>query len=94
MAYEEMSRVTAKPHCISIEGRAKLSVTGVEDVSGFDENVVVMLTSLGELTVKGENLHIDKIDLDSGELEVRGQLRELSYEEQGSGGSVWSKLFG
>ena len=69
-------------------------LSGVEDVSGFDENVIVLTTPLGELTVRGEGLHIEKIDLETGRLEVRGKVRELSYDEPARGGSLWSRLFG
>ena len=41
-----------------------------------------------------ELLHIDRIDLSVGQLEVRGKLRELSYEEPTSEGGFWSRLFG
>lgn len=79
---------------MSMENRAKLSLGGVEEVSGFDDNIVLLRTSLGELTIRGEQLHIDRIDPESGNLEMRGKIRELSYDEPSSGGSLWSRLFG
>ena len=76
------------------KNREKLSISGVEDVSGFDETLIVLTTALGDLTVRGENLHIDRIDLDVGQLEVRGSIQELRYGETAKGGSLWSRLFG
>ena len=49
---------------------------------------------MGELTVRGEGLHIERIDLDSGQLEVRGKVQELSYDESAPKGTLWSRLFG
>ncbi len=83
-----------KSHLLNLENREKLSLTGVVDVSGFDENVIVLVTGLGPLTIRGEALHIDRIDLAAGQLEVRGRVRELSYEEAAPEGGFWSRLFG
>ena len=94
MPYEEVPKVAARHHTLSLEGRSRLSIAGVDDVSGFDENLIVLKTSLGDLTVRGQELHIDRIDLEAGQLEVRGTVQELSYDEPARSGSVWSRLFG
>ena len=93
MSYEE-AKQNAKPHSLNIENRTKLSLSGVDDVSGFDENTIILTTSLGDLTVRGDGLHIDRIDLDVGQLEVQGHIRELSYDEPVQSSSLWTKLFG
>lgn len=90
MAYEQ----TQNSHVLHMENRERLSLGGVEDVSGFDESLIVLSTALGALRVRGEGLHIDRIDLEAGQLEVRGRIAELSYDEQAPGGSLWSRLFG
>ena len=94
MAYEELQRLPPREHSLTIGGRERMSLSGVEDVSGFDESLVVLMTSLGELTVRGEGLHIEKIDLDAGQLELRGKICELGYDEPARGGSLLSRLFG
>lgn len=94
MSYEQSRSEVQCSHTLSMENRDKLSLTGVEDVSGFDESLVVLTTSMGELTVRGEGLHIERIDLDSGQLEVRGKVQELSYDERTPKGTLWSRLFG
>ena len=94
MPYEEIQRAPARMHCLSMESREKLSVSGVDDVSGFDENLIVLTTGQGDLTICGQGLHIDRIDLDAGQLEVRGHIQELSYDEPARSGSLWSRLFG
>ena len=87
-----MLQVPALPHGLRLEGREKLSITGVQDVSGFDEGTVLLETSLGELCIRGEGLHIERIDLNTGALELHGRIRELSYEEPARGGLL-SRLF-
>ena len=94
MSYEQSRSEVQRSHTLSMENRDKLSLTGVEDVSGFDESLVVLTTSMGELTVRGEGLHIERIDLDSGQLEVRGKVQELSYDESAPKCTLWSRLFG
>ena len=85
--------VPVTPHGLRLEGRERMAVTGVRDVSGFDESTVLLQTDLGELSIHGEQLHIDRIDLENGNVEVRGKVRELSYDEQARGGFL-SRLFG
>ncbi len=94
MAYEQAPKSAQKEQLLSLENREKLSLTGVSDVSGFDESLIALVTGLGPLTVRGEQLHIDRIDLNAGQLEVRGKIRELSYEESAHEGGLWSRLFG
>lgn len=94
MAYEEKARAGQKPHGVIMEERAKLSVTGVEDVERFDEDEVVLLTSRGSLVIRGSGLHIGRLSLDTGELTLDGLVTELCYEESAPGGSLWSRLFG
>ena len=81
-------------HNLILEERGSLTVTGVEDIDSFDDQTVVIYTGLGELTVRGNQLHIERIDLDSGQLEVRGKVQELSYDESAPKGTLWSRLFG
>ena len=94
MPYEEVRQVPAKQHILSLEGRNRLSISGVDDVSGFDENLVILTTALGDLNIRGQQLHIERIDLEAGQLEVRGHIQELSYDEPSRSGSLWSRLFG
>jgi len=94
MAYVETQKAAQREHALNMQNRAKLSLTGVVDVNGFDETLIVLATSQGALAIRGEALHIDRIDLNAGELDVRGKIRELSYEEPTSPGGFWSRLFG
>ena len=94
MAYVETQKAQQKEHSLNMQNRARLSLTGVTDVNGFDEGLIALATAQGPLAIRGEGLHIDRIDLTAGELEVRGKLRELSYEEPAAEGGFWSRLFG
>ena len=83
-----------KTHNIIMENRRSLTVTGVMDIDSFDEQQVIVFTDQGELTIKGINLHINKIDVDSGDLLMEGEIDSLSYSEnQPQKGGLLARLF-
>ncbi len=65
-----------------LENRGKLSISGVLDVLSFDDQVVVLETELGLLTVKGENLRINKLSIDTSEVIVEGEISYLAYSDK------------
>ena len=79
-----------------LENRGKLSISGVLDVLSFDDQVVVLETELGLLTVKGENIRINKLSIDTSEVIVEGDISYLAYSdkdaEKGKGNLI-SKIF-
>lgn len=78
MAYD--NGLTA-PHHVVLEERKHLTVSGVEDVERFDETTIVLSTTQGVMTITGEDLHIEKLSLDGGDLKVEGEIEALVYEE-------------
>jgi len=62
-----------------LENRSKLSVSGVLDVLSFDDQIVIIETELGLLTIKGETLRINKLSIDTSEVIVEGQIDSISY---------------
>lgn len=82
---------------IILENREKLSISGVLDVLSFDDQIVILETELGLLTVKGENLRINKLSLDTSEVIVDGEIYGLNYSEKDlekkNGGGILGKIF-
>ena len=79
-----------------LENRGKLSISGVLDVLSFDDQVVMVETELGLLTVKGENLRINKLSIDTSEVIVEGDISYLAYSEKEAEkgkNSIISKIF-
>ena len=76
----------AGPHNVVMEDRKRLTVTGVTEIDSFDEQTVVLFCDTGELAIRGEGLHINRIDVDAGELNLEGVLN--IYKTQG-GGIAW-----
>ncbi|MBQ9460812.1 MAG: sporulation protein YabP [Clostridia bacterium] len=94
MATDDRVSTLRKKHGMILEDRKSLTLTGVKDVSGFDEQKVTLLTELGELTVKGSELRINDFSNDSGELSLEGCIDSLAYAEakQAQGG-FFSRIF-
>ena len=79
-----------------LENRGKLSVSCVNDVLSFDDQVVMVDTELGLLTVKGENIRINKLSLDTAEVIIEGEISSLAYsqnKQEKSSGTILSKIF-
>ena len=82
------------PHNCILEDRKILSVSGVNDVGSFDEQTIVADTDYGELTIRGEKLHITKLSLEIGELCIEGKINSLLYTDViEKGGSFLSRVF-
>ena len=90
----EENKVQALPHNLIMENRNRLTVSGVSDVDSFDEQTVVIFTQMGELTVRGSDLHIINLNVDSGELSLEGTVNSLTYsDEQPGKGGFFSRVF-
>ena len=81
------------PHQLVLDDRRRLSVSGVSDVDSFDDTTVVAHTAQGDLTVKGQNLHISRLNTETGDLTMEGQIDLLEYTDPKPHGSVLRRWF-
>ena len=81
-----------KPHILTLDNRKLLTLSGVEDVSGFDEQTINVKLSDATLVVKGAGLHISKLSLESGDVVIDGLITSLQYLGASSG-SLRSRVF-
>ena len=86
---------SVKPHSVAWSDRKAGSITGVTDVLSFDENSVVLQTEQGMLTVKGRDLHIGRLTLEQGEVQMEGRVDSLSYSgsDPAKKGNLLRRLF-
>lgn len=82
------------PHKLNLNDRRQLTMTGVTEVISFDENTVVLQTSLGLLTVQGEGLQLKTLSLEGGQVAVDGRITGFAYEEPRQVISWRQRLFG
>ncbi len=83
---------------IILENREKLNVSGILDVLSFDDQIIIIETQLGLLTIKGENLKINKLSLDTSDFTVDGYISSLTYSNSDISSSkknknILSKIF-
>lgn len=72
-------------HKISFENRGNGFITGVKDVLSFDASEIVLETELGILMLKGLDLHVTRLMVEKGEVEIDGQIDSLMYSEMNVG---------
>lgn len=83
-------------HTLTLVGRATATLTGVEDVECFNEQIVVLRTPLGALTLTGEGLNVSQLNLEDGRLIVEGEIAAVEYSDRRKSASsgFWRRLFG
>ena len=79
---EDKKTVKPKVQNLMLENREKLSVSGVVDVESFNDENIIVDTELGVLSIKGEDLHINKLSIDSSELSIEGDIISLEYSDR------------
>lgn len=84
---------TKAPNMLMLDNRARLTVTGINDVDSFDEKTVVAYTDYGQLNVHGDKLSISKLSVETGELTVEGNISSLVYTDNQPSGNIFKKLF-
>lgn len=82
-----------KHHMLTIESREKLTATGILRVDSFSEELIIAQTELGQLNLKGQNLHIDSLNAETGDMLVQGRVLALSYTESDTARSLLGRLF-
>lgn len=85
MGLDERKNTTPKANVIQnliLESREKLNISGAIDVLSFDDQIVIIQTHLGLLTVKGEDLRISKLNIDSEEVIIDGEISTMSYSDK------------
>jgi len=84
-----------KSQNLILENREKLSISGVIDVESFNDESVVVETELGTLIVRGQDLHINKLNIDNYELDIEGDIVSCEYsdKERSKGLGFFAKMF-
>ena len=81
------------PQNIILENRKKLRISGVKDIDCFTENKVVLATQLGELVIKGTDLHIIALETETGDFSMTGDVSALIYNSFSSNANIFRRLF-
>ncbi len=82
---EELSGSNTRTHKISLTNRRDCTVNGVNDVLSFDIHEVILETEQGMLMIKGDDLHVNRLTLEKGEVDIDGRIDSLTYSEAAGG---------
>lgn len=87
----------AKAHKLILSNRRTGTITGVADVISFDISEVLLETEQGMLMIKGADLHVNRLTLEKGEIDIEGRIDSMAYSEvtsfQKQGESLIGRLF-
>lgn len=87
----------AKAHKLNLSNRRTGTITGVSDVISFDISEVLLETEQGMLMIKGADLHVNRLTLEKGEIDIEGRIDSLAYSDvnsyQKQGESLIGRLF-
>lgn len=91
------SKVTSlkAEHKIVLNLREKLSITGVKEIINFDDKSLSAKTICGEINIEGENIHINVLNVEVGELEISGKISGIYYLDiyDGDKKSLLARIF-
>lgn len=91
---ENIKSVKAQNHILHMENRQKLDITGVVKVINFNEEQINLNTVMGNMTIKGKNIKINKINVDTGDMSIEGEFNSIVYSSKTSSGeNILKKLF-
>lgn len=81
-------------HNVIIENRARMSLSGVTDVENFDENEISLYTSMGDMVIRGKNLHVESVSIESGEMSITGEIKSLVWgdKDRTKKPTLWQKM--
>ena len=85
-------------HQLSLRDRKTGTLTGIVDVISFDSQQIFLETTQGMLTIKGKELHVSRLCLEKGEVDIEGTMDSLIYTDGGvygkkQKGSLMKRLF-
>ena len=82
-------------HNIKMEGRKKLELTGIKDVVNFNEENIILQTSMGGLSIKGSNMKVNVLNVENGDMCIEGYINSLVYisKDKTNKESILKKMF-
>lgn len=89
---EDLNHVNKRPHKLMLTDRRTCTINGVNDVLSFDVNEILLETEQGMLMIKGSELHVSRLSLDKGEVDVDGRIDSFTYSENAGYGAKGESL--
>lgn len=82
-----------RAHKLVITNRVSGNITGVTDVISFDLGEILLETSQGMLSIKGKDLHVSRLTLEKGEVDIDGKIESFTYSDASDRGAQGESFF-
>ena len=92
---DSRTTLSKSEHKIILNFRESLSITGVKEIINFDDKNINLKTICGEMSVDGENIHINVLNVENGEFEISGKINGINYLDidDGDRKTLLSRIF-
>lgn len=94
MKMEDLSSAKVGSHKLSLVNRKTCMLSGVKDVLSFDVHEILLETDQGMLMIKGEDLHVSRLTLEKGDVDIEGKVDSLTYSDTTSTSAKAESFFG
>ncbi|MFI3207228.1 MAG: YabP/YqfC family sporulation protein [Clostridia bacterium] len=91
MPNENIIKSTHKFECIS---REILKANAVTKIDYLSPQAVLLSTNMGKMSVKGENLFVDSLNKETGEIIIKGNVSVITYHEKDANNKWIKRIFG
>ncbi len=88
-----MDGIIGKEHKIILTDRKQMQITGVEKANGLNENLISLLVSGAHLIITGKNMHVEKLMVEEGLVELEGEIESIKYSQSKPKTSFIKRLF-
>lgn len=75
------TNLAQQPHRLTLDSRSRLSITGVLEVESFDDTEILLTSTRGPMSIRGQGLHLQQLSIDGGQVLVDGSVDAISYED-------------
>ena len=83
-----------RAHKLLLTNRKNCTLSGIVDVLSFDLSAILLETDQGMLMIKGNDLHVNRLTLEKGEVDIAGKIDSFTYSDSGAYGKSQESLFG
>jgi len=87
-------RQASRQHRVILTNRGTCALNGISDILSFDVNEILLETEMGMLMIRGNELHVNRLTLDKGEVDIDGRIDSLVYSDTAASGEKQESFLG
>ncbi len=87
-------RQASRQHKIILTNRGTCALNGITDILSFDVNEILLETDMGMLMIRGMDLHVNRLTLEKGEVDLSGKVDSIQYSDVAKGKNQGESFLG